>query len=248
VPVAIAVIAIAILVARRIPNALPHPGWVVVLVGCAVVVNAVVFGVARGVKRFAWLGLAVFLSVPLLGGVLAAVRTHLAPKVQPVALIRKSDNVGICGVYVTETDKRVYVGRVEAKDDDGARGAYAATGRIFWVRDDDVDVIKIGALQSLKTAARRAPRLLAELYRDRPEDTGVPLKATTVTDHSTTESDAPRETVREEQPKPRQQSRPKPRPRTTANVCTDVSLRAGGQITGTAPVDDAKRGRGPKAP
>jgi hypothetical protein len=219
-----------------------HPGLLAALIGCAVLLNLAILGVARGVRRFAWLGVAVFLSVPFFGGIVAAVRTHLKPKLQPVALIRKSDNVGICGIYITETDKRVYLGRIEPNGERAAGG----TGRIFWVRDDDVDMVKIGAAQPLTDANRRAPMMLRELYADRAEDPGVALKPTTTTEDSTTESDAKKQTVSERAPQPRQ-AKPKPEPSTVADVCTDVSL-GGKSAAGTAPKDDSPGDGGRKRP
>jgi hypothetical protein len=190
--------------------------WIVALIAAALFLNAIVLALASATRRFVWLGVAIFLSVPMFGALVALVRTDRSPKVQPVALIRKGDNVGLCGIYITETDKRVYLGRVEPKDE---RHAIDATGRIFWVPDDQVDMIKIGPLESIRQANTRAPRLLEELYRDRAEDPGVGLKATTETTN-----DGKTATVAEKAPHPVPQSTRKPVPKTIANACTDVSL------------------------
>ncbi len=92
--------------------------------------------VARATDMFVLYGISVFFSVLIFGAALMMARTLHNPKVQPVALVRKDNDVGICGVFVTQTSDRVYVGRLP---DAGKR-----PGEIFWVRTSDVDLVSVG--------------------------------------------------------------------------------------------------------
>jgi hypothetical protein len=233
---ALVVLVVAIVLAANEEDA----RWLAGLVAAAVAINLVIFGVARATRRFAWLGVAVFLSVPIFGGVLSAVRTVRAPKLQPAALIRKSDNVGLCGIYIPETDKRVYLGRIEPRGGANPTSAEGGTGRIFWVPTDDVDMIKIGTLQPLRDANTRAALLLTELYHDRAEDPGVARKNTTVTT-TKTQNGTQTVTAVEKAPHPSAQATPRPAPKTSATVCTDVKLTGAKPPAepGTVPKDDS---------
>jgi len=154
--------------------------WVRVMFVFVVVLNAAVFGVARVRASFGLYGAALFFSVPLFGAALAVERTFHRPKVQPVALIRKSSDRMICGVYVGESDGRVYVGRVESKPGSTVRAASAA-GRMFWVPVDDIDMITIGQAQPVPDALVAAPKLALELFGDRAEDPGLRMRPTVIT-------------------------------------------------------------------
>jgi hypothetical protein len=217
-------------------------GWLTGLLGLAVLVNMIVFGIARATRRFGWLGLSVFLSVLLFGGAVVGARSMRSPELQPVALIRKGDNVGLCGIYITETDKRVYLGRIQMKPD--GSGIEPSTGRMFWVPDSDVDMMKVGTLQPLAQANANAARLLEELYADRAEDPGIAVKPQTSTAVKTLNGTTTTTTVTETPPHPRQQASPRPRPQSTANVCTSATLST--QLPKTSPkpqppVDDSPR-------
>ncbi|HET6449548.1 MAG TPA: hypothetical protein VFG31_10610 [Conexibacter sp.] len=153
--------------------------WIGIMIVVVALLNAAVYGVAQASKRFLWYGIAIFLSVPLFGAALGAARTYRFPKLQPVALIRKSSDRAICGIYVAENDKRVYIARVELRDPDDHR-AEPGTGRLFWIPLSDVDMIKIGPAQSIRDANGRAPLLARELYADRAEQAPATLTPTQV--------------------------------------------------------------------
>ena len=67
--------------------------------------------VARATEKFAWYGIAMFFSVLVFGATLTIAKTLDQPKAQPIALVRKGEPVGVCGVFVAQTTERVYVGR-----------------------------------------------------------------------------------------------------------------------------------------
>jgi hypothetical protein len=208
--------------------------WLAGLLAVAAIINLAILGLARATRSFAWFGVAIFLSVPVFGAVVGGVRTYKRPQIQPAALVRKSDNVGVCGIYITETDKRVYMGRVEPLGHRGETG----TGRIFWVPVENVDMLKIGAPQGAKAANERAPALLRELYADRAEDTGTELKPTT-TSVQTTKGGKVTTVKSEAAPHPPQRARPRASPKTEANACTDVRLGSESSQPGQPPVDDS---------
>jgi hypothetical protein len=152
--------------------------WLAIMLCIVVLLGAANLGVARATSRFAWYGASVFLSIALFGAALTAVDTIRTPEVQPAALVRKSDEKAMCGVYITQTKDRVYLGRVELESPDGDR-AEANSGRIFWVKADEVDVLTIGRLQPIRKADPKAQLLRLELYDDRPQLEPPALKATT---------------------------------------------------------------------
>ena len=92
---------------------LPQQVLLLVLVVIALLTAMNVF-VARATDKFALYGIAVFFSVLLFGSALTMARTLDEPKVQPVALLRKGNEIGLCGVYITQTKERVYVGRLRS--------------------------------------------------------------------------------------------------------------------------------------
>ncbi|HZO60588.1 MAG TPA: hypothetical protein VFB51_12930 [Solirubrobacterales bacterium] len=122
------------------------------------------YGVAAGTgATFAWFGVSIFFAVVLFGSYLAVADTVDDPKLQPAAVVRKGDwpDGGVLGVYITESDKRLYLatvsagcGKDEVRDD---------SGRLFWVPKDDVRAMSIGRAQDVKDAAVAAPRMLQAL-------------------------------------------------------------------------------------
>jgi hypothetical protein len=132
-----------------------------------VLLTAATFGVAHVTAKFAWYGIAAFASLILFGAALNIGRTVRDPQVQPVALVRKADDQALCGVYVTETDKRIYLGRVQVDRDASESGAEIKAGRIFWVPVDQVDVVSVGPLQNIQPARERAVELTGEIQADR---------------------------------------------------------------------------------
>ena len=174
--VRLALAAIALLVAGMVVLAIAGPDgqdeeerlfagglFVVILLAAA---N---FGLARATQRFAWYGVGALLSLILFGAAMNIGRTVIDPEVQPLALVRKSDQRALCGVYVTETDKRVYLGRVVGDEGKNEIGADLGSGRMFWVPSADVDVVSIGPRQEIEDAEVRARLLTNEVLADRAE-------------------------------------------------------------------------------
>jgi hypothetical protein len=135
--------------------------------GLIVILAAANFAVARITNRFAWYGVATLVSLVLFGAGANMVKTIREPQVQPVALIRKSDGTAFCGVYGTETDKRLYVGRIQGDLGESEAGADAGAGRMFSVPLDDIEVFSIGSIQDMADADWRARALVAEVTRDK---------------------------------------------------------------------------------
>jgi hypothetical protein len=149
--------------------------WILMLLGVVVVLTAMNVFVARATDKFAWYGISVFFSVLMFGAALTIARTLDEPKVQPVALVRKGDDVGICGVFITQTSERVYVGRLPVP---GYR-----PGLIFWVPTSDVDLVSVGQPERINAKfSELAVVMLRQLYKDRAEKAVSPLKNTTVTE------------------------------------------------------------------
>jgi hypothetical protein len=131
-------------------------------------VTAATFGVAHVTTKFAWYGVSVFASLIAFGAVLNVGLVVRDPLVQPVALVRKGDPRAICGVYVTETDKRIYVGRVEKEESAGGVGADGGAGRMFWVPREEIELVSVGPLMTIPRAQFRALELTGEIQVDRP--------------------------------------------------------------------------------
>jgi hypothetical protein len=133
-------------------------------------------GVAKTTgNRFAFYGVSVFLSVVLFGGILSYVRTRDYPKLQSVAVLMK-DGESVCGLYVTETDSRLYLARVDVV---GGRGRKVSvverSGRIFWLPRDQIERSELGPLQGVIPAQANAADLREELVSEHgnPPPSGV---------------------------------------------------------------------------
>ena len=149
--------------------------WLLIVLTVPIGLFALLLAVARVTTRFAWYGVAVFLSVPLFGGVLAVADTLHTPKVQPIAVVRNGDDRALCGVYITQTSSRLYVGRVEL-DEGSDRTADDQTGRIFSIPMSKVDIVSVGPLQPIESAQRHALELTDEIYADRAEEAATAVK------------------------------------------------------------------------
>ena len=149
--------------------------WILLLLGVVVALTAMNVFVARATDKFAWYGISVFFSVLMFGSALTIARTLDEPKVQPIALVRKSDDVGICGVFITQTSERVYIGRLAVP---GYR-----PGLIFWVPTSDVDLVSVGQSQRIDSKfSGLAVSMLRQLYKDRGEEAAPSLKSTNITE------------------------------------------------------------------
>jgi hypothetical protein len=182
--------------------------WLTIMVLVVAVLAATILGVARVSRRFAWYGIAVFLAVPLFGATLSATRTARSPQLQPVALVRKSDDIGMCGVYIAQTGDRIYLGHIAVKP--GSDKAIDGTGRVFWVPRDDVDIVTVGPLMSIKTVNDRALALLDEIYNDRAAELPARPPATQTTTETTGAGKKKTEVTQTVVPAGQSQRRPQP--------------------------------------
>jgi hypothetical protein len=133
----------------------------------AVLLALLNLAVARATGRsFALYGVSVFLSVVLFGGVLSYVRTVETPKLQGVAVVMKN-GASACGLYVAETDSRLYLARVDTvrlgKRDHIVNGS----GRLLWLPRDQIENSELGPLRVIPRAQANAAELRSELIADR---------------------------------------------------------------------------------
>jgi flagellar motor protein MotB len=131
--------------------------WVAVSLAGAVLITAALWRVATlANKRLLWFGIAVFLSVPLFGTLTTMVGNLAHPKVQPMALIRETDGPkeSIQGLYVTETDDRVYFANVATEGCENKVSPHS--GRLLWVSKDEVVAMSLGPSQSVEQAGKSA--------------------------------------------------------------------------------------------
>jgi hypothetical protein len=138
--------------------------WLGVSLIVAVLLGAGLWRIAgMSRKRFAWFGLAVFISVPLCGTVMMMTRNLDEPKVQPLALIRTTDgpDEAIEGLYVTETPDRVYFANVATEGCSDEVTPHS--GRLLWVPSKEVVSTEIGPLQNVGDAGRSALEMSHEL-------------------------------------------------------------------------------------
>ncbi len=149
--------------------------WLAIVLGVVALLATMNLFVARATEQFAWYGVSVFFSVLLFGATLTIARTMAKPSVQPIALVRKGDDLGLCGVYVTQTSDRVYVGRLPPDSHQ--------PGLIFWVPTSEVELVSVGHLEPVDGHfPELAASMLVQLYKDRAEEPAPVLKNTTVTE------------------------------------------------------------------
>jgi hypothetical protein len=197
--------------------------WLGIMLCIVVLLGAANLGVARATTRFAWYGATVFLSIALFGAALTAVDTIRTPAVQPAALVRKSDEKAMCGIYITQTNDRVYLGRVELAERGGDR-AEDNTGRIFWVKTADIDLLTVGRLQPIGKADPKARDLRAELYDDRAQIEPPALKATSTKTIDTNTAKMQVETTKEAPAKTALYPTTRREPTSPRPLCTEVDL------------------------
>lgn len=149
-------IGILLLLGAIAPWLLLGSNWLPFSLIAAVALIAAVWRVAVLADSFMWFGVAVFISVPLFGTITGIVRNVADPQVQPVALIREEDgpDEAIQGIYVTETDDRVYFATVATE---GCTDELVPnSGRLLWVPKSEVVAMSIGPPQSVDDAAKTA--------------------------------------------------------------------------------------------
>jgi outer membrane protein OmpA-like peptidoglycan-associated protein len=148
------------------PALIVGEAWLAASLASVVVLGAGLWRIADlSSGHFVRYGLAVFISVPLFGTLMLMARNLGDPQAQPVALIRKTDRSGqaLQGLYVTESDKRIYFANVATEGCD--RELVPDSGRLLWVPKEDVVAMSIGPLQDVDKAARSALEMSYALTR-----------------------------------------------------------------------------------
>jgi hypothetical protein len=181
--------------------------WFAIAFVVVVALTAVNVFVARVTEKFAWYGITVFFSVLIFGATLTIARTLHSPKAQPIALIRKGDDVGVCGVYIAQTSDRVYIGRPAVERQLAVKGRPAVEARpglIFWVPTGDVDLVSVGQPKHVEDDFESsAVAMLTRLYMDRAKAAGASLKNPTITEERVDSKTGVKTTeTREEERKP----------------------------------------------
>ncbi len=141
--------------------------WLVITLAAIVFVGLGLWRIADlSSGAFIWYGVAVFLSVPLVATVALATRNIDDPQAQPVAIIRNGDGPAeaLQGLYVTETDKRVYFANVATQGCE--KKIVGDSGRLLWVPKDDVVAMAIGPEQDIDKAARASLEMAYALTPD----------------------------------------------------------------------------------
>jgi hypothetical protein len=129
-------------------------------------------------RRFAPYAVALFVAVVLFGAVAIALRALDQPQARPVAVLVNNDARGICGLYVTETDKRLYIAQV---DIDHHHDPVRRTGRIIEIPRDKIIAESVGDLQKVSHAYRRAREMRNGLILARPPTTAPQDSVVTTT-------------------------------------------------------------------
>lgn len=149
--------AAALVAAVAGPSLVLGAWWMLAALASAVVLTAALWRIAElASARFMWYGFAVFISVPLFGTLMLMAHNIDDPQVQPMALIRNTDgpDEAIQGLFVTETDDRVYFATVATE---GCSNRLAPhSGRLLWVPRSELVAMSIGPLQDVSDAGDTA--------------------------------------------------------------------------------------------
>lgn len=140
--------------------------WLALAILTAVLIVLLDLGVARASgDKFAWYGAAIFISVGLFGFALHVLRTHHAPEVQPAIVLRAGVPTPVIGIYVTQTDDRIYIGGVDCRrrPPAGRLEITPNSGRIYWLPLDKVTTASIGPSKELDEASQSTARMIKEL-------------------------------------------------------------------------------------
>ena len=151
------------LVLMRLPGG---DWWVGVSLGVAALIVAALWRVSEQVnKRLVWFGVAVFLSVPLFGTLMTVVKNVAHPKVQPLALIRKTDGPreSIQGLYVTETSSRIYFANI-ATEGCGEEVVPAERPVAFAAEGEEVVAMSLGPLAERRRSWQDGARNVLHAY------------------------------------------------------------------------------------
>lgn len=154
------------------------PQWwffLAILVAIALLLLDLGVAGATGAK-FGWYGAAIFVSVGIFGFALNVLRTFHAPEVQPAIVLRSNaPSRPVVGIYVTQTENRIYLGGVDCRR--SAAGRLEITprsGRIYWLPLDKVTTVSIGPSKQLDEASESSGRIIKEL-----EQSGLQATAAT---------------------------------------------------------------------
>jgi hypothetical protein len=143
---------------------LRESGWLATVAAIAIVLAGANLGVAHLTgDRFAWYGVTAFISVLLFGAAFNLLRALADPQAQGVALLRTNDAQPICGMFVAETDDRLYYGRVDLLGTSDVRQLRKESGRLLWVPRDRLVAAAIGPLEPLDRAQSTALDLRQEI-------------------------------------------------------------------------------------
>jgi hypothetical protein len=161
---AASVVLVYVAIATLVLNA-----WLAAAAACVLVLGAIALGVAKLTReRFFWYGVTVFASVAVFVGFLEYAHTRERPQVQAAAALLGDTQAGVCGLYVGETDERLYLARVDLRPgtaDD--RKPRPGTGRVFWLARERVVASAAGPLQTVGAAQENAATLLEGLVEER---------------------------------------------------------------------------------
>ena len=141
--------------------------------GFAVLSGMFALAVAKASPRetFFWTGLGVFVAAGGFGAAITFERTSKTPKAKPVAVLVKGDLNGLSGLFVAETDDRLYLGRValtrEPRWEEAELKVADERGRLLWVPKSEVIAWSIGAARNVPAAMQAGPGLVRELQRER---------------------------------------------------------------------------------
>lgn len=147
-----------------LPPLVLHEWWVAIALGAVAILGAGLWKIASLSKeRFVWYGLAVFISVPLFATLMLMASNVDEPQVQPMALIRTTDGPAeaIQGLYVTESDDRVYFANVATEGCEDRLESHS--GRLMWVPKSEVLAMSVGPLQGVKEAGKAALEMSYDL-------------------------------------------------------------------------------------
>jgi hypothetical protein len=161
---------------------------------------------------------AVFLSVVIFGAGAIAFRALEEPQARPAAALVNGH--GVCGLYVTETDTRLYLAAVEL---DQRGDPVRRTGRIIAIPKERLTAETVGDLQKLGDAAYRARQMRDELVRGQaavasPEDTVVRTVTRKTANGSVVEQ------VSSKRPAPNQAAAPAAPAQEPPSPCTTTKL------------------------
>jgi hypothetical protein len=133
--------------------------------------GCVVIGVRSG-STFWPLALAVFVATLLYAASVGVLIVKEQRYVQAAAVLRGKADAGLTGVYVTATEKAIYLGRVSSIPADEEKGA--ETRRAMFDVPRAGATYAVGPLESVANAEARAARMLEQLIADRERNPEPP--------------------------------------------------------------------------